>query len=60
MHAKYRLKKNFLAQRETNLNSMWRFPHVSMSTADTHWRRPAGVEHHHMDVRLRFCWVGRR
>jgi hypothetical protein len=55
MHAKYRLKKNFLAQPETNLSSMWRFLHVSMSTADTNWQHSAGVEHHHMHDRLKFC-----
>jgi hypothetical protein len=60
MHAKYRLKKSFLAQPETNLNSMWCFLDVSVSTADTHWRQPAGVEHHHMHVRLRFLRVGGR
>jgi hypothetical protein len=60
MHAKYRLKKNFLAQPETNFSSMWRSLHVSVSTADSHWRHPAGVEHHHMQVRLRFCRVGER
>jgi hypothetical protein len=36
------------------------FLHVSMSTADHYWRHPAGVEHHHMHVRLRFCCVGGR
>jgi hypothetical protein len=60
MHAKYRLKKNFLAQPETNFNSVRRLFHVSVSAADTHWRHSAGVEHHRMHVRLRFWRVGGR
>jgi hypothetical protein len=58
MHAKYRLEKNFLAQLATNFSRHFALNVAILQCEREHHQDPdwtlIGVQHHHMEGRVRF------